>query len=314
MLSEEVKKQVQDPGLGAKYFKKTKRIINSDGSFNVKVSSRAFSSRNIYHYLINSKWPYFLLWVLAVYIFINSFFALIYVSIDIKLNDVAQHSFGEQFLKSFFFSVQTFTTVGYGVLAPKGIAANIIASLEALVGLMGFALATGLLYGRFSKPSAKIKFSKKAIVAPYKENGKALMFRVVNTRKSQLMEMEATVLLTLIEKNNTQEFSRKYYQLDLEVSKIVFFPLSWTIVHPIAEGSPLNNISYKELENKNAEILVMLKGFDETFSQVVYSRNSYLYNDIEWGAKFERPFSTNEEGDIVLNISDLDKMEKVNGI
>lgn len=305
------KEQVQDPGLGAKYSKRTKRLINKDGSFNVVREGVGLSTRNIYHYLINISWGKFLLWVLLTYVVVNSFFAVIYMGFGLGDPMVDNtESLVSSFFHCFFFSVQTFTTVGYGVLAPHELTANIIASVEALVGLMGFALATGLFYGRFSQASAKIAFTEQAIIAPHKDKN-GLMIRLANTRKSQLYEMEATIMLTQIEQIDEKSFTRKYYSLPLDVDKISFFPLSWTLVHTINEDSPFYGKTKEDLKTLDVEILVIVKGFDETFGQTVYARNSFTGEEINWGKKFERPFHTKEDGNIVLDLNDLEKVSDV---
>jgi len=216
----------------------------------------------------------------------------------------------ESFLNTFFFSVQTFATVGYGGIHPTGIFSNIIASLESMTGILSFALATGLLYGRFSKPSAKIIFSDKAIIAPFKE-GQALMFRVANSRENILMEMEANAMLTYLDKGDSR-FTRKYYPLKLEIKFIYFFPLPWTIVHPIDEDSPLYGKTTKDLQELEAELLIMVKGFDDSFSQHVITRSSYKYDEIDWDVKFVRAYTTDETGETIVDLEKVSEIEPIN--
>ena len=304
-------KQAQDPGLGEKYFKHTKRIINKDGSFNIKRTGGGIASINAFHYLINISWTKFLLIVFAGFICVNVFFALLYQIAGIQnLSNAATGDEFQSFLNTFFFSVQTFATVGYGGIHPTGIFSNIIASLESMTGILSFALATGLLYGRFSKPSAKIIFSDKAIIAPFKE-GKALMFRVANSRENILMEMEANAMMTLLDKSDNR-FTRKYYPLKLEIKFIYFFPLPWTIVHPIDEESPLYNKTAKDLQELEAELLIMVKGFDDSFSQHVITRSSYKYDEIEWETKFVRAYTTDETGETIVDLEKVSETESIN--
>jgi inward rectifier potassium channel len=304
-------KQSQDPGLGEKYFKHTKRIINKDGSFNIKRIGGGLSSINTFHYLINISWTKFLIIVFAGFISVNLLFAVLYqlAGIENLVNASAQDGI-QSFLNTFFFSVQTFATVGYGGMHPTGIVSNIIASLESMTGILSFALATGLLYGRFSKPSAKIIFSDKAIITPFKD-GKALMFRVANARPNVMMEMEANAMMTYLDKSNNQ-FTRKYYPLKLEIKFVYFFPLPWTIVHPIDEESPIFGKTEDDLKELEAELLIMIKGFDDSFSQHVITRNSYTFDEIEWGSKFIRAFSTDESGETIVDLEKLSKTEKIN--
>ena len=304
-----MQKQTIDPGLGEKYFQKTKRIINTDGSFNVIKVGTGFNYRDIYQYLINISWTKFFLIVLSVYISLNFLFAFLYYFIGVEdITGIATNSLNN-FLDAFFFSAQTLTTVGYGGMSPKGLLVNVISAFEAMSGLMCFALITGLLYGRFSRPSARILFSENAVIAPYR-GITGLQFRIANQRRNTLMEIEARVLLVLIEKDGNQ-YNRKYFDLKLERNSVYFFPLTWTIVHPINEESPFYGKSEAEIKLFEPEILILIKGFDDTFSQVVHSRYSYTAGEIIWNAKFIRAFNNEENGDIIFNIEDIHKFEMV---
>ena len=217
---------------------------------------------------------------------------------------------GEKFFEAFFFSVQTFTTVGYGHLTPKGIVGNLIATLDAFVGLISFALATGLLFARFSKPTAKILFSKQAIIAPHR-GITAFEFRLANARSNQLVEVEVKVLFSEMEmvKSNRK---RRFRDLPLERNKVAFLPLHLTVVHPIDETSPLNGLTMEDLEKSDAEFLVLITAVDETFSQTVHARSSYKYSEIVWGAKFRDIFHYSNNGIISVDlrcIHDIDKLE-----
>jgi inward rectifier potassium channel len=165
------------------------------------------------------------------------------------------------FLYSFYFSTQTFTTVGYGSISPQSHTASLIASFEAMVGLMGFAFATGLLYGRFSRPTASILFSDKILVSPYREGQDALMFRIVNTRSSQLVNLHVTVIANWFERGK-----RRYASVDLERDFVTLFPLNWTIVHPLSEESPVWDILNQGLKNCDPEFMIIINGYDDTFS------------------------------------------------
>ncbi|MEO8399578.1 MAG: potassium channel family protein, partial [Ignavibacteriaceae bacterium] len=159
-----MKKQTIDPGLGEKYSSKTKRVINTDGSFNVQKKGIQLNPKDLYQYLINISWTKFFLLVLLLYLTFNAIFAAAYILTGSEhLVNAGGKSGLEAFSSAFFFSVQTFTTVGYGKVTPEGFLANVISSLEAMTGLMTFALITGLLYGRFSRPSSRILYSRNAI-------------------------------------------------------------------------------------------------------------------------------------------------------
>jgi inward rectifier potassium channel len=299
-----------DPGLGEKYLSNAGRLINRDGTFNMKRAGAGFHHKDIYQKLINMSWPKFFLLILLFYSSLNMIFALIYFFIGPQqLQGPNGRLSGDSFLDVLFFSVQTFTTVGYGGIIPIGIFTNIVAGFEAMIGLLAFAIITGLLYGRFSKPSARILYSKNIIVAPY-QNINALMFRIANQRNTNLMELEAKVLFSFID-FNAKDFPRRYLDLKLERTSVYFFPLSWTVVHPIDEESPLWGKSQKELELIHSEFLILIKGFDDTFSQVVHSRFSYRFNEMVWGARFLKAYSTDEHGQIIFDLQNTHEYELV---
>jgi inward rectifier potassium channel len=213
------------------------------------------------------------------------------------------------FANAFFFSVHTMTTVGYGNVYPEGIGANTISSLEAATGLMVFAIATGLLYGRFSKPSARILYSKSAIIAPY-QDGTSLQFRIANARRNVLTNMQARVVLMTVDTSNGQ-LSRTFLDLPLERRSIYFFALTWTVVHPIDSASPLFGKTREDLARLSTELLILIEGFDDTFSQVVHSMYSYRHDEIVWGAKFIPAFKVDPKGDLVVEVDRIDEMKLV---
>jgi len=215
--------------------------------------------------------------------------------------------FGPPFARAFFFSVETFATIGYGQLAPSGVAANTIVTIEALVGLMYQALATGLLFARFARPTASILFSRHAVVAPY-ANGSALMFRIVNRRRrNEIIELVAQVLFSSIEADGV----RRYSVLPLERNKVTFFPLSWTIVHPIDNASPLAGKTREQLEASAAEILVLLSGIDETFEQTVHARSSYRSDEIAWNAKFQSMFLITGKTGVAVDVRMVHDIQEI---
>jgi inward rectifier potassium channel len=305
-----MQQQPFDPGLTQKYTGTLRRAIKKDGSFNVHRKGFRIQDHSIYQVLITIPWIQFHLVVLLTYIVLNSLFAALYLFAGIEHLQGADASTPvDAFLSAFFFSIHTFTTVGYGTIAPKGIGVNIIAAVEAITGLMSLALATGLLFGRFSKPSAKIGFSSNALIAPYQDKT-SLQFRIVNRRKNNLLEMEANVLLMVVDKSKPTPI-RKYVQLALERHSVYFFPLPWTIVHPIDKASPFYGKTPEDLANVHAEILILIKGFDETFGQAVHARYSYRFDEILWGFKFIPAFSIDANGDVMLHPDDIDKTERV---
>jgi inward rectifier potassium channel len=241
----------------------------------------------------------------------NLFFAILYYLIGMdQFMGTLGESRWDSFQEAFFFSAQTITTVGYGRTNPVGLLPNIIASLEALTGLLSFAIVTGLMYGRFARPVAHLLFSDNALIAPY-QNGKAVMFRLANSKTNDLADVEAQVLLSLVIYDG-QNFVRKYFNLDLERKIVNALALSWTVVHPITETSPMFDFTPEMMQEYEAEILVNIKGFDTTFSQVVYSRTSFHYSAIVWNARFRPVFKRSEDGsETILELDKLNDFEKL---
>jgi inward rectifier potassium channel len=296
-----------DPGLTQKFSGRVRRFINKDGSFNVRREGATWRAIHPYLHLINMSWPAFLALVFTAYVTVNTLFAMAYFLVGInQIHGAEARTAFERFMNAFFFSAQTLSTVGYGSLAPSGMAANALSAFEALLGLMGFALATGLLFGRFSRPSARIAFSQKMVIAPY-QDGVSLQFRIVNERENSLMELEAKVMLMTVEGPESAS-SRVYKVLALERPSVYFFPLTWTIVHPIDQESALRGKTAAELEKLQAEVLILIKGYDDTFSQVVTARYSYRYDEIEWSARFAPAFHVDPSGDLVLEINKVGEL------
>ncbi|HKX86569.1 MAG TPA: ion channel [Flavobacterium sp.] len=287
------------------------RFINKDGSANIKkVGIGIIERTSWYHTMLNIKRWKFMLTIFVFYGVVNFLFACIYCIIGVDhLNGIVATTPSEQFGQAFFFSAQTFTTVGYGHISPSGFWASFVASVEALFGLLSFAIATGLFYGRFSKPKAHILFSENAIIAPF-QDGKALMMRITPYKNTNLTEAEAKVTLGMRVKENGQEFN-KFFTLDLEYDKINALTLSWTLVHPITEESPLYGFSEEDFKNQKGELLLFVKAFDEMFSNTVAIRTSYVFNEIVYGAKFIQMFENSHNDKTVLYVDKLNDYEKV---
>jgi inward rectifier potassium channel len=290
-----------DPGLTQKFTGSVRRIINKDGSFNVHRTGTTWRDFHPYLHLINMSWAGFLGLLFLGYLVVNAAFAGCYYFLPAgELQGVNTSDQLHRFLDGFFFSAHTLSTVGYGNFAPSGTLANIIASFEAAVGVLWFAVATGLLFGRVSRPSARIGFSPNLLVSTY-QDGTSLQFRVVNRRANSIMNLEARIMLMTVQPENG-EYRRSYEILKLERESVLFLPLTWTIVHPIDQGSPLWGKSAEDLQRLDAEILVLIQGHDDTFNQTVIARNSYRHNEIVWGAHFAPAFTVDPAGDLVLEL------------
>jgi inward rectifier potassium channel len=299
-----------DPGLTQQYAGSLQRVINKDGDFNVYRTGFTWRDIHPYLFLVNLRWPRFLLAMLAAYLVLNTIFAALYMLIGADcVYGARTHSTWMSFVNVMFFSSHTLTTVGYGNMYPVGVAANTLASFEAFTGLLVFALATGLMFGRFARPSARIGFSPTMVVAPYGD-GRALEFRVVNRRPNNLIDLEARLTLMTVENVNGR-LGRKYTALELERPQVLFFPLTWTVVHPIDENSPLHGKTLEHLQELQAEVLVMMKGFDDTFGQTVHARYSYRYDEITWGARFVAAFDFDEEGNMHVEVNKVGLLEPV---
>lgn len=282
---------LRDLGFGAVVSREShQRLLNRDGSFNVERKGLTlFESLSPYHLLLTMPWSRFFLLGIVSYFVVNVLFALAYMACGV--NALASTSPGTSqypFWRAFFFSVETLSTIGYGNIIPVNLAANVLVAVEAVTGLASFAIATGLLFARISRPTANVLFSSQAVVAPYQEMT-ALEFRVANARSNELIEVSAKVIISRFEQIDGVR-TRRYYPLKLERDSVVFLPLTWTVVHPIDQESVLYGVSPEALRGSDMEVLVLLKAFDETFSTVVQTRTSYAFDDIVWGARFANAF------------------------
>ncbi len=309
-MTENEKDFFRETGFGNRVVEPNQRLMNKDGSSNVKRKGLSiFESSSFYHALISMPWWKFNLIVLLCYVCVNFIFASLYFFIDIShLNGMVANTNAEKFLEAFFFSTQTLSTVGFGRLNPVGWADSSIAAVESMVGLLGFAIATGLLYGRFSRPRVKLLYSKNAIIAPYKDiNG--FMLRIANKRKNELIEVEALVMMSKVEKENGKDV-RKFNTLKLELARIGILSMTWTIVHPIDQNSPMYGMKPEDFAAKDVEWLVMIKCFEETFSQTVHSRTSYKPAEVVYGAAFKSVVEAGSNGAVVVSLDRINDFEK----
>jgi inward rectifier potassium channel len=301
----------RDLGLGSVVAgQSTQRFLNADGTFNVQRTGLHFiTSLNLYHTLLSMSWRVFLGLVLVLYFMSNVVFGLLYSWLGPEaLVDISSTPTANLFVRGFFFSVQTFATIGYGTIHPVGVIPNLLVAIESYYSLIANALITGVVFARFARPTAKVLFSKSAVIAPYR-GITGLMFRLVNGRNSQLMEVQAKVMFAYFVEENG-ETKRKFDLLELERRSVAFLPLSWTVVHPIDEDSPLYGMTEQDMRDADAELLIVLTATDETFATVVHTRTSYKYDEIKFGHKFVSIYNPKEPGDpISIDIRRLSETE-----
>lgn len=282
------------------------RFLNQDGTPNIEKKGIGFFARvSWFHSMLTiSGWRFFLI-ILFFYIFVNLLFTLVYYFIGVEhLVGLKTSSESEKLIEAFFFSTQTYTTVGYGRISPTGFLMNAVSSFHALIGLLSFAVATGLMYGRFSLPKAFIKFAENAVIAPYKE-GSALMIRLTPYKNTTLTDAETKFTLVIMT-DEQGKTSNQFFTLSLELRSINALTLSWTVVHPITQESPLYNFSKEDFSNSKGEIIVFVKAFDDKFSNTVIARTSYTFQEIIYGSKYVPMFYRDNEKD--TTILDLDKL------
>jgi len=305
-------KAVKNTGFGTNASSYGGRFITKSGNANVRKTGIAFlDSISWYHTMLTiPRWKFFFI-LFAFYFLVNFVFATIYFLIGVEhLNGINAVKSLDQFGQTFFFSIQTYTTVGYGHISPTGFLTSFVASIEALFGLLSFAIATGLFYGRFSQPRAHLVFSENAIIAPFQE-GTALMLRISPFKNTNLTDAEARVTMGLhLEEDG--KMVNKFYTLDLELDKVGSLTLSWTLVHPITENSPLYQMNENDLKNTIGEIIVFVKVFDDMYSTTVVKRSSYTFDEVVYGAKFLPMFTRSQDNNkTMLHIDKLNLFERV---
>ena len=286
------------------------RLLNADGTFNVQRTGLPFlSSLNLFHTLLSMSWRMFLLLVLLLYFMSNVAFGAIYASLGPDaIVDTTINPMTNIFVRCFFFSVQTFATIGYGTIHPSGILPNLLVTLESYYSLLANALVTGLVFARFARPTAKIIFSNVAVIAPYR-GIEGLMFRLVNGRSNQLIEVGIKVLFARFV-NEDGRTVRRFDFLNLERKTVTFLPLALTVVHPITDDSPLKGLTQEDLTATDAELLILITATDETFAQNVHTRSSYKPHEIRCGHKFVSIYNQVNDGEpISIDIRKLSAIE-----
>lgn len=261
---------------------------------------------DLYHHLLTSSWPSLLLQIVLAFVVLNALFALAYLADSGGIDNARPGSFSDVF----FFSIETMATIGYGRLSPLTLPANILMSIEALTGLIGLAMMTGLIFAKFSRPVTRVRFSRKAVVC-VRDGVPSLMFRMANLHSAQIVEALTHVVFARQEKTAEGEDVRRFYDLHLTRYRNAIFSFSWTVVHPIDAASPLYGVTAKMLAASFAEIVVSVTGIDETVSQTVHSRHSYDAADIIWGARLADIILRTPDGEFVINYHNFDEVEAV---
>ncbi len=301
-----------DLGIGRVAAEATSRFLKPDGSF---VSKReglgALSSLNPYYWLLKISWPAFFALAAGAFLGLNLVFAGLYFlcGSDALVATVESPALKNPFWRAFFFSIETLSTIGYGHIVPFSLIAHALSAVQAFTGLLGAALATGLVYARFSRPRTRILFSRNALVAPF-QDGWAVMFRIINGQRSEIIELDAQVTLSRFETIDSKR-TRRFYQLALERNHVALFPLAWTLVHPIQESSPFWGVTEQQLLESEAEILVSLHGMDDVLFQRVHARGSFKAGDFVWQAKFADMYLRDRPGVVAVDASKLSLFEPV---
>ncbi len=273
------------------------RFLNKDGSANMRKEGMGFFNRfSVFQTMLNMPRWKFISVILVFYLAINLIFTAIFLLIGTdQLQGIIGNSDWEKFREVYFFSTQTFTTVGYGRVNPVGGFANLMASIEALAGFLSLAIATGLIYGRFAKPKSYLAFSDHALISPYHDKT-GLVFRLVTYKDNHsLTDVHVVVNIGLqVQENDKRVY--KYYKLELERSHVETLPMNWNVVHPIDDKSPLFGFSPEDMAAADVELYVLVHGFDEVFSSMVQQRTSYIYSEILFNRKFVQMYREGDNG------------------
>lgn len=307
MIKKSKEKDYQDSGFSSKPNLQGTRLLNKDGSFRAKKVGLGFWEQfSLFHTLHQMSWTKFIIYIFLFYSIVNFIFSFVYLAVGVEgISGAIYENKWEEFLQAFFFSCQTITTVGFGALSPNNTTIQVISSLEAFVGLMLFAIMTGMLYGRFAKPRAEFIFSEKVIVSPY-QDGHGIMFRLANAKNTDMINANVDFLVGYLENGK-----RKFAQLGLERGSINFLPTSWTVVHPLNDDSIFKNWSPSDYIEKEVEFMVTIMAYDNTYDQNVNTRTSYKGQELEFNKKFVSMTSVNSNGEPIVDLSLIGTYESV---
>lgn len=285
--------RTQDPGIGTSFEKPLDRLMAADGSFRVRRVGGTGGLREAFLWLVGIPGWQLVVVLIGSYLTLNLLFGSIYMLIGVEhIGNADTRTWASRWTSAIGMSVQTLTTVGYGSLFPNSPLAWLLAAIEGMFGILGFSLISAILYSRFARPTARLAYSDRAIIAPFKD-GWSLQMRMANRRSSLLMEVQVRMLLVMADVDDQGE-RLNYYNLPLQIDRVSFMPLSWTLVHPITPESPLAGRTFEELKERRAEVLVIIMGVDEGYMQNVYTRHSYRTHELLWGARFARAFASKD--------------------
>ena len=301
--------RTEDPGIGTSFGQAPERVLLRDGAFAVDRIGEARGLSEGFVALATMPAPRLILVIIATYLTLNVTFGSVYMLVGVEhLGNANTNTLGSRWLSALGMSVQTLTTVGYGSLYPTDAITWFIAAIEGVFGILGFSLTSAIIYTRFARPTTRLVYSDRALIAPFK-NGWSLQIRVASRRRTLLVEIEARLILVLADPQQPDRL--EYFALPLQFSTISFLALTWTLVHPITPDSALAGMTLTELASRRAEVIVILKGLDEGYMQPVITRHSFRFDEIVWGGRFERAFSGGANGRMRLDLNGLSRFAKV---
>lgn len=296
-------RRTDDPGIGTTFDSPLDRLVSKDGGFRVQRIGESSGLREGFVALATMPTWQLVLTFFGAYLGMNLIFGSLYMLVGVEnIGNAEMGTLSGRWMSAIGMSIQTLTTVGYGSLFPNSTAAWLVAAIEGVFGILGFSLISAVIYARFARPTTRLAYGEKALIAPF-QGGWSLQLRLANKRTTMLVEMEARLMLVMADVDDQGE-RLNYYNLKLQLEKVSFLPLSWTLVHPIGPDSPLAGISRDELAQRRAEVIVMLKGVDEGYMQQVITRHSYRHDEIVWGGRFQRAFST-RNGRMLLDLAKI---------
>ena len=303
-------KDNNDTGFGSSTTDVGGRFVNKDGSFNIRKQGVAIWDRfSIFHTMLNMPRWKFITIVVTFYLAVNLLFTSVYMLIGPEeLNGMIAQTWWQKFKEIYFFSTETFTTVGYGRVNPVGDGANFVASIEAICGFLSLAIVTGLLYGRFSKPRAFLVFSDLALISPYKDKT-GLMFRFVSYKDRHVLTDVEVKVTTGMQVQENGKAVYKFYSLNLERTRVDSLPMNFTIVHPIDDTSPFMGFTEEDMKVADVELYVLVRAFDDVYSNIVQQRTSYTCHEMKFDVKFVPMYKESGDGD--TTIVQLDKLNEI---